>query len=225
MKSLDPASGHIVTLQIGDTDLDGVRAIPKAPCGIVVLAQGNSSSRFCRRNQLVARTLNDAGFATLLFDLLTTFEEAADGLTRHLRFNIPLLAERLTGAVDWLRQQAEFADFPIGLFTSNTGAAAALHVAAHRQGVIGAVISHRGNPELAGEFLSRVQAPVLLIVEDDDRKAMQRNRKAGRLLRRIPEFETIPRAALQDDEIRKLDEVARLACCWFLQKLTDGSPP
>lgn len=136
--------------------------VPESPTGIVVFAHGSGSSRHSPRNQRVAATLNDAGLATLLLDLLTAAEEAREGGAGELRFDVELLARRLVGTIDWLRS-GPLTGLPIGLFGADTGAAAVLMAAAARPEDIAAVVS-RGRPDLAGRALTKVQAPTLLIV-------------------------------------------------------------
>src|SRR5258708_21994743 len=86
---------YSVQVEAGPVELDGDLRIPPNPRGIVLFAHGSGSGRHSPRNRFVARTLGDAGLATLLMDLLTTEEEAVDARTAHLRFDIGLLAERL----------------------------------------------------------------------------------------------------------------------------------
>src|SRR5437867_11026904 len=157
-----------VQIQAGHAVLSGNLTIPDNAVGLVLFAHGSGSSRHSPRNQFVARTLNDAGLATLLFDLLTPDEEATDTYTREHRFNIGLLAERLLHATKWAKQQEETRDLRIGYFGSSTGGAAALVAATELPQDIGAVVSRGGRPDLAGDALPKVQAPPLLIVGVSD---------------------------------------------------------
>src|SRR4029434_3552477 len=152
-----------VQIRAGRAVLPGNLNIPKSAGALVLFAHGSGSSRHSPRNQFVARTLNDAGLATLLFDLLTQEEEAIDMQTRELRFNIHLLAERLVHATKWAKQQPQTCDLRIGYFGSSTGGAAALVAAVDVPQDVGAVVSRGGRPDLAGEALPKVQAPTLLI--------------------------------------------------------------
>src|SRR5213083_1258019 len=99
-----------VRIPAEDVTLSGNLTIPNNAVGLVLFAHGSGSSRHSPRNQFVARTLNDAGLATLLFDLLTPQEEATDAYSREHRFNIGLLAERLAHATKWAKQQNETRD-------------------------------------------------------------------------------------------------------------------
>ena len=144
--------------------LEGNLTVPARARGIVLFAHGSGSSRHSPRNRYVARALNGDGLATLLMDLLTTTEEEYDVVTRRHRFDIGLLAARLMGSMEWIQQQPETRDLRIGLFGASTGAAAALVAAARMPGAVGAVVSRGGRPDLAGEQLSQVSAPTLLIV-------------------------------------------------------------
>src|SRR5207245_3799413 len=162
---------HAVTLE---ADL----SLPLAAKGLVLFAHGSGSSRFSPRNRHVARQLNEAGLATVLADLLTPAEEAIDERTRHLRFDIGLLAERLVDVTSWLGTQHETEHLDIGHFGASTGAAAALAAAAQRPDTIRAVVSGGGRPDLAGEALPHVRAPTLLIVGANDEQVITLNRQA-----------------------------------------------
>ena len=144
--------------------LEGNLNIPENPRGVVLFAHGSGSSRHSPRNQFVAQVLHKAGFATLLIDLLTAGEEEQDWQTGHLRFNIDLLSQRVEGATNWLTVNPATANLKIGYFGASTGAAAALVAAAKHPFAVGAVVSRGGRPDLAGSFLTSVQAPTLLIV-------------------------------------------------------------
>ncbi len=153
-------------------------AIPVEAHGMVVFAHGSGSSRHSPRNQFVARVLQQSDFGTLLMDLLTEKEEALDLQTRELRFDIALLAKRLTAAVDWVSSQPPYKHLPIGLFGASTGAAAALVSAAERPDLIKSVVSRGGRPDLAGDALARVKAPTLLIVGGYDDAVLALNEQA-----------------------------------------------
>src|SRR5882762_5173181 len=163
--------------------LGGELALPPKALGLVLFAHGSGSSRHSPRNQFVARILRQAGVGTLLFDLLTGEEEEAEAQTRHLRFNIPMLAERLVAATRWALDQATTRDINIGYFGSSTGAAAALVAAAELGEGISAVVSRGGRPDLAGEALERMNAPTLLIVGGEDTPVIALNEEAYTRLR------------------------------------------
>src|SRR6266540_7120650 len=167
-----------VQIQAGQAVLSGNLHIPKGAVALVLFAHGSGSSRHSPRNQFVARTLNNAGLATLLFDLLTPEEESIDARTAELRFNIGLLAERLVHATRWAKQQEQTRDLRIGYFGSSTGGGAALVAAAELPRDVGAVVSRGGRPDLAGGALPRVQAPALLIVGGNDDAVIHLNEQA-----------------------------------------------
>src|SRR5438105_9977898 len=148
--------------------LSGTLHLPTSAGALVRFAHGSGSSRHSPRNQFVARTLNDAGLATLLFDLLTPEEESVDLYTREHRFDIGLLAERLVYATKWAKQQKQTQDFHIGYFGSSTGGGAALVAAAELPDEVGAIVSRGGRPDLAGDALPKVKAPTLLVVGGED---------------------------------------------------------
>ena len=147
-----------VRLSLPAAELEGSLALPDGARGLVLFAHGSGSSRHSPRNRYVAEILQAAGLGTLLMDLLTREEDEVDRFTRQFRFDIGLLADRLTGAIDWLEPQTETRDLPIGLFGASTGAAAALRAAAARPDCVRAVVSRGGRPDLAGEALERVRA-------------------------------------------------------------------
>jgi putative phosphoribosyl transferase len=183
--------------------------------GLVLFAHGSGSSRHSPRNQFVAHTLNKAGLATLLFDLLTPDEESVDIYTRQHRFDIPLLAERLVYATNWVKQQKSIADLAIGYFGSSTGAAAALIAAAELPDEVCAVVSRGGRPDLAGAVLSKVKAPTLLIVGGEDQVVIELNERARDQMRCEVKIEIVPGATHLFEELGALEQVAKLASDWF----------
>jgi dienelactone hydrolase len=208
-----------VSVRSDNADLAGTLAVPEQARGLVIFAHGSGSGRFSPRNQFVASELNARGLATLLFDLLTRYEERLDALTRHLRFDIALLSRRLTGTVDWAQSEASLQGLPVGLFGASTGAAAALVTASERQDTAKAVVSRGGRPDLAGDALARVRAPVLLIVGGQDDAVLDLNRQAARVLGAQVEVAVVPGATHLFEEPGALDEVAKLAGEFFARKL------
>jgi pimeloyl-ACP methyl ester carboxylesterase len=211
-----------VAVPVGDAVLEGDLVVPVGAAGVVVFAHGSGSGRHSSRNRHVADTLNEAGIGTLLVDLLTAAEEDVDRFTAQHRFDIALLARRLTAAVDWVRHEAA-PDLAVGLFGASTGAAAALVTAADRPEDVGAVVSRGGRPDLAGVALPRVRAPTLLIVGGDDRDVLALNRLALEALGAVEkELVIVPGATHLFEEPGALDEVARLAAAWFSRFLRRG---
>jgi len=200
----------------GRAMLDGNLTIVAQTKGLVLFAHGSGSSRHSPRNQFVARTLNDAGLATLLFDLLTSEEESVDVYTREHRFDIGLLAERLVYATKWAKQQKQTKDFRIGYFGSSTGGGAALVAAAELPDDIGAVVSRGGRPDLAGEALPKVKAPTLLIVGGEDHVVIELNEQARAQMKCECKIEIVPGATHLFEEPGALEHVAKLASDWFL---------
>ncbi len=219
---LDSVVEHEVRLTIPAGVLHGTLAVPDHPVGVVLFAHGSGSSRFSARNRAVATSLHEAGFATLLLDLLTDAEEQRDRVTRAHRFDIPLLTERLVVAIDWLRAHAETASLPIGLFGASTGAAGALAAAALRPDPVKAVVSRGGRPDLAGDALAEVRAPTLLIVGGADEPVIPLNRWAAEHLRVTHRLAIVPRATHLFEEPGALERVAELAREWFLTFVHDG---
>jgi len=171
----------------------------------------------------VARTLNNAGLATLLFDLLTHEEEAIDTQTRELRFNINLLAERLVHATRWVKQQPQTRDLRIGYFGSSTGGAAALVAAVDVPQDVGAVVSRGGRPDLAGDVLPKAQAPTLLVVGANDDIVIELNEQARDKMRCEVKLEIIPGATHLFEEPGTLEKVAKLASDWFVHHIGANS--
>jgi dienelactone hydrolase len=204
-----------VSIRSGDVSLEGMLALPDQPKGVVAFAHGSGSSRFSHRNQEVAAVLQQAGLATLLFDLLTADESTEDEETGLYRFNVPLLARRLTDAIDWLAQYPATAAFDVGLFGASTGAGAALIAAAARPARVRAVVSRGGRPDLAGDALARVKAATLLIVGARDTQVIELNETAAHRLVCAHRMVLVPRATHLFEEPGTLDEVARLAAAWF----------
>jgi putative phosphoribosyl transferase len=202
-----------VQIPSGEINITGELNIPLNAAGVVLFAHGSGSSRHSPRNQLVARTIRDAGVGTLLFDLLTREEEAMDAYTRHLRFDIGLLAERLVNATYWLK--GEFDHLRVGYFGASTGAAAALVAAAQLGEIVGAVVSRGGRPDLAADSLPLVKAPTLLIVGGLDYPVIEMNGQAYSRLRCEKEIEIVPGATHLFEEPGTLDQVALLASEWF----------
>jgi dienelactone hydrolase len=207
-----------VRIDSSDATLSGDWSRPANAVGAVLFAHGSGSSRSSARNRYVAGVLHGAGLATLLFDLLTPEEEQVDLRTRHLRFDIPLLARRLVGATDWLLEHGA-GDLSLGYFGASTGAAAALIAAAERPGCIRAVVSRGGRPDLAGPALSHVHAPTLLIVGGLDSGVIELNEEAAAQLRVERKLEIVPGATHLFEEPGTLERVAVLAEHWFLEHL------
>jgi len=204
-----------VHISIDRITLAGSLSLPEEAKGIVVFAHGSGSRRHSPRNRFVAGVLQNAGFATLLMDLLTEDEEILDDRTAALRFDIDLLARRLIGATWWLQDQSDTARLPVGYFGASTGAAAALVAAADVTDLVSAVVSRGGRPDLAGDALHKVIAPTLLIVGGDDVQVIELNRRAFGLIPAEKDLEIIPGASHLFEESGALESVANLAKDWF----------
>jgi putative phosphoribosyl transferase len=207
-----------VSISIDGTTLEGSLEVPTDALGLILFAHGSGSSRFSPRNRFVAQVLRDAGLGTLLLDLLSPAEEEADAITRHHRFDIPLLAERLVVAIDWLEREPSTAHLGVGLFGASTGAGAALVAASQRPNRVVAVVSRGGRPDLAGDALAAVQAPTLLIVGGDDDVVIGLNQRARDAMRAPTRIEIVPGATHLFEEPGALERVAELARGWFVAK-------
>ncbi len=213
-----------ITIDTGKVRLKGTLALPAGAAGLVLFAHGSGSSRHSPRNRYVAQVLQAGGIGTLLFDLLTSEEEAVDQYSAELRFDIGLLAERLLGATQWVRKQAELRGLKLGYFGASTGAAAALVAAAKLPDEVSAVVSRGGRPDLAEDALDAVRAPTLLIVGGDDEPVIGMNRTAmARMRHAEKEIVIIPGATHLFEEPGKLEEVARIASEWFSRNLVPAA--
>jgi putative phosphoribosyl transferase len=208
-----------VQVPVDHIELEGTLGVPPDGAGVVLFAHGSGSSRFSSRNRYVARALRDAGFATLLIDLLTPREEQIDEFTRQHRFDIDMLADRLVAAIEWLASEPDTSSLPVGLFGASTGGGAALVAAAERPDRVGAVVSRGGRPDLAGDALPAVKAPTLLVVGGNDEPVIELNERAQRQMRTEVRLEIIPGATHLFEEPGALEEVARLARHWFARHL------
>jgi putative phosphoribosyl transferase len=205
-----------VRIPAGKAWLYGDLSVPQDPSGVVLFAHGSGSGRHSGRNRRVARHLQEAGIATLLFDLLTAQEEQVDLRTREHRFDIPLLTGRMQDATAWVQSNDDLRGARIGYFGASTGSAAALIAAARLGDRISAVVSRGGRPDLAGPAaLSEVKAPTLLIVGGADRGVIELNEAAYARLRCAKEFVVVPGATHLFEEHGALERVAEEASQWF----------
>jgi len=213
-------AGDLVHVSVNDGAVEANLSIPAGAEGIVLFAHGTGSSRHSPRNNFVADELREGGLATLLIDLLTEEEKEIDRRTRRVRFDIERLANRVTGATDWLLEQEETEHLNVGIFGSSTGAAGALIAAARRPEAVEAVVSRGGRVDLAEEVFGQVQAPALLIVGGDDVQVRELNRQALRQMEGDSRMEVVPGAGHLFEGPGELEEVAGLARDWFQRHLT-----
>ena len=209
-----------VRIPSGDAWLYGDLALPPRFAGVVLFAHGSGSGRHSARNRQVAHHLQQAGIATLLFDLLTSQEEQVDMHTREHRFDIPLLTRRMQDATAWAASQRDLRDVPIGYFGASTGSAAALIAAARLGDRVSAVVSRGGRPDLAGPAaLAAVTAPTLLIVGGADHGVIELNEEAFRRMQCEKRLEIVPGATHLFEERGALEQVQDLAASWFTAHL------
>lgn len=211
-----PVRDEEVRLAAGPVELSGHLVIPERPRGIVVFVHGSGSSRHSPRNRYVADVLNEAGLATLLFDLLTPDEER----DRANVFDIELLAQRLIGVTEWLATEPDTAALPVGYFGASTGAGAALVAAADPAVPVHAVVSRGGRPDLAGPHLHEVFTPTLLIVGGRDDVVLDLNRRAQAAIAGDCQLVVVPGATHLFEEPGTLAQAAALARDWFQRHLT-----
>lgn len=208
-----------VTIPAGSVVLHGDLTLPEVAGGMIVFAHGSGSGRRSPRNRSVAAFLHQARLATLLVDLLSADEAAADEVTGEFRFDIELLAGRVRAAVDWLASEPHTRALPIGVYGASTGAAAALMAAAADPRHVKAVVSRGGRPDLAGNVLAQVTAPTLLVVGGADTLVLRLNREALAALRCPKRLEVVAGATHLFEEPGALEAVSRLARDWFAHHL------
>ena len=222
--SADPAGStgdsQVEQITIPPWGLGGTLTVPHGALGIVLFAHCSGSSRFSPRNTYVARALNDAGIGTLLFDLLTE----AEGADRRLVFDIPLLAERLAGATEWLADRETVGGLPLAYFGSSTGAAAALTASCRTDRPIAAIVSRGGRVDLAGSDIPRVAAPTLMIVGGDDAAVLALNEDAARMMTCECRIDIVPGASHLFEEPGALERVVDIARDWFAAHLRAARP-
>jgi putative phosphoribosyl transferase len=204
-----------VNIPIKDVNISGDLSIPNFSKGLIIFAHGSGSSRKSPRNRIVARGLNQVGFATLLFDLLTQEEES----DLNNIFNIPLLSKRLLSVTKWAKEEERLKGLPIGYFGASTGAAAALMAATKQDNIFG-VVSRGGRPDLALDHLEKLTIPVLLIVGENDRDVIILNEKAKKILNDC-EMSIVQDATHLFEEPEALEKVAALASFWLEDKVSD----
>jgi putative phosphoribosyl transferase len=203
-------------LRISEADvLSGELNMPEQAAGIVLFAHGSGSSRHSPRNQFVAEVLNEKGFATFLVDLLSAREDGIDVRTAQFRFDISLLGKRLVSLIDWLKQNHETKELPLGLFGASTGSAAAIIAAAARPQHAMALVSRGGRPDLAGRALSQMNAPTLLLVGEYDQPVIELHQQALVQLRCQHKITIVPKATHLFEEPGALERVADAAADWF----------
>lgn len=223
--SMRLSPNHEVMIESPEVALRAVLAIPKNARSIVLFAHGAGSGRHSLRNQYIAQKLQDAGFATLLMDLLTEDEERIDAYTARLRFDIPLLAGRLESTTGWLLSQEQMKDLDIGYFGVDTGAAAALVAAIQRPEAIRAIVSRGGKPDLAFNVLPEVKPPVQFLVGAKDQIVLEINKEAAKRLTTEHNLVIVPGASHFFEEPGKLDMVARRTERWFARYMRTPDHP
>jgi len=209
---------QLVRIPVDQVLVEGMLELPAKPSGLVLFAHGSGSSRHSPRNNFVARVLRDAGFGTLLMDLLTPQEDQV----YPMRFDITLLTRRLLLTSHWVKDHLHTAHLPIGYFGASTGAAAALRAAAAMGDRVRAVVSRGGRPDLAGQAeLMAVRAPTLLLVGGLDTQVIDLNQAAYALLSCTKKLSIVPGATHLFEEAGTLEQVASQAAAWFGQHLED----
>lgn len=220
MKNVESMVHEIfLEIPVAEAIVDADLILPLNPVGLVVFAHGTGSNRFSPRNRHIAGHMNRAGFATLLMDLLTPGEKEADAETAMYRFDIEMLADRMAAASRWISEHPRIPPLKIGYFGASTGAAAALVAATRIPELVFAVVSRGGRPDLAGQALTRVKAPTLLLVGERDETVADLNRAAMESLECEKKLEVVAGATHLLDEPGALKEVTESATAWFLKHI------
>lgn len=201
-----------IKIEVDQVELTGDLFIPQHAKALIIFAHGSGSSRLSPRNRMVATSLQQNNFGTLLFDLLSPEED----LSYVNRFNIELLTERLIKTTEWLGSYEETKHLKLGYFGASTGAASALKAAASLP-YIYAIVSRGGRPDLAMKDLNRVQAPTLLIVGSLDTDVILLNKEAFAHLSGIKELKIVEGASHLFEEVGTMERVIDLATEWFLR--------
>lgn len=204
-----------IDIPISGVHLKGRLRIAENEKGLIIFSHGSGSSRLSVRNNYVAELLQDGGFSSLLFDLLTEVED----LEYQKRFDINLLTERLIKVTQWVLKSKDMPNVPIGYFGASTGAASALGAAAQLGKDVKAIVSRGGRPDLAMPVLNKIKAATLLIIGGNDGVIIELNRKAYAELVGIKKIEIVEGATHLFSEPGKLEEVARLTSNWFNEYL------
>ena len=208
-------STQLVHIPVDSVVLEGSLDVPQGSQALIIFAHGSGSSRHSKRNKYVAQVLREAVLGTLLFDLLTREED----MIYENRFDIPLLARRLSSVTRWVKEQTQTSKLRIGYFGASTGAAAALISSAEPTSEVGAIVSRGGRPDLAEKSLKYVKAPTLFIVGGDDYIVIQLNQQAYNFIKAEKELRIIPGASHLFEEPGALEQVAHLAAEWFNKHL------
>lgn len=200
--------------------IEGDLIIPKCSRGLVIFAHGSGSGRHSPRNQFVSQVLNNDGVSTLLVDLLTEEEEKVDVVTREHRFNVELLADRLTSVTEWVIKQENTQNMILGYFGASTGAAAALIAADRQPDNISAIVSRGGRVDLSTKYtsLQNIKCPTLFMVGEKDSNVAEWNQRI--LNTHLEKVEKKKMVVIQGashlfEENGKLEEVAKKASGWF----------
>jgi len=211
----NPRTAESVQINVGTVTLTGDLAIPSKPRGLVIFAHGSGSNRLSPRNRQIADVLDRSDLATLLPDLLTEDEENTDARTGRLRFDMTLLASRITTIWAWAQRIAQLRQLPVGLFGASSGGGAALLAAAQQPRSFRAVVARGGRPDLAGSALRRVMSPTLLIVGERDDQVLDVNQRAAERMLTEVRLEIIPGATHLFEEPGALAQVGQLTRDWF----------
>ncbi len=216
LDSPSAALNEIIHIPVGNVLLTGELRLPEEATGLVLFAH---RSRHSPRNQVIAEKIAAAGMGTLLLDLLTPEEQQRTSVTGVRRFDIELLARRITGVVRWLDKQPQTCTLEMGCTGAGIAAAAVLIAAAGPEKRIAAVVSRAGRPDLAGEALTQVRTPTLLIVGGNDEELVNINEDAFADMRWRRDIRIIADANHHFTQPGKLDEVAQLSVDWFCKYL------
>lgn len=203
-----------------DTRLDATLGLPLHAKAIVVFAHGSAHGRRSPRNQSLAEALNRLGYATLLADLMTV-TEADDGLNQ---FDIGLLTSRLRAILTWVRNEESLQHLPLFIYGTQTGASAAIAVAAHPGPAPEALLCRSGRPDLVDELLPQLSVPTLFLVGGEDGPLRHLHEDAFQKMHGERRLHLIEGAGAFIDSDSQMQDVIDESAKWIERHLRDRHP-
>ncbi|KON79668.1 alpha/beta hydrolase [Azoarcus sp. PA01] len=196
--------------------LDGELSHAPTVQGLAVILRPSGSTPTQSREAKVAAALQEAGFATLIINLLTRYEETRDA---DARFNVPKLANRVLAVADWIGHQPPLTGLAIGLLASGTASGAAIRAAWKAPGRFAAIVCRAGRPDLAGATpLGTLTVPVRMIIGSEDLH-LGMILRAWEHLRAPRDWKLVDGAGEDFAEPGALERFALLAAEWLRMKL------
>lgn len=195
--------------------LDAVLALPARARAVVVLLEPSGLASATPGNRMVATALSAAGYATLSVALLASDEPAESCSSSPQGFELSACTQRAVGVLQWVTKHPSLSQLPLLVFAAGTGAAAALAACASSVASIRAIACRGGRPELAGGHLSRVRAPTLFLVGENDAALVAMSRSAAATIAHDSRVALVPgtRNLLADEHA--IEPVVHATLEWF----------